>query len=186
MCQKQWHLFVFNNQLDFISSFTLPQSFSKFLFPESTRDHARDLRPYTTLRFPEDPTHHQDPQLPLRCPLFQARWALPLPCPHLEPKVTAEPMGPCLGSHVLVHNFQPQPWDSDFSPTSCPSLWKSLVNPEERDLPSGRSMRKALPCHVRDVGSASDGGTKISQAGEQLRPRLQLPVSHSWKVHAPR
>ena len=112
-CVRNSGIFLFSiNQLNFISSFTLPPSFSEFLFPESSRVHGRDLRSYTMLRFPEGATGHQDPQLPLRCPLSQARWALPLQCPHLEPKVMAEPMGPCLGSHLLVHDFQPQPWDS--------------------------------------------------------------------------
>lgn len=99
------------NQLDFISSFILPQSFLEFLFPESSRVCARDLRSYIVPRFPEGPAGHQYPY-PHSDAYYLRPGGLCRFCTTLGTQGLGQAVGLCPRSRLLVHHFQPQPWNT--------------------------------------------------------------------------
>ena len=71
------------------------------------------------------------PLPPLRCLLSQARWSLPLLCHTWDPRSWPS-RGPLPKIMSPGTSFPATAsGHTDFSLTSCPSLWKSLLNPEE-------------------------------------------------------
>ena len=112
LCARNTGISLFSiNQLDLISSFILPQSFLAFLFPESSRVCARDLRSYIVPRFPEGPAGHQYPY-PHSDAYYLRPGGLCRFCATLGTQGLGQAVGLCPRSCLLVHPFQPQPQDT--------------------------------------------------------------------------